>query len=334
MLLPTRRTSWQYLIDPDEYGDLDKLADVVNAVNKSEVDYVFIGGSLVVGAHFDVIVDFIKSNISAPVVIFPGSPLQVSSGADAILFLSVISGRNPETLIGYHVLAAPQIKASGIEAIPTGYMLIESGSPTTASYMSNTTPIPNDKPEIAACTAMAGEMLGLKLIYMDGGSGAKNAVRERMIAKVKESISLPLIIGGGITNAEQATAAWNAGAGRSGNWQRCGRRPFTNRTNLRCESSGILMEIIVISHPDNHPKEHQLLIELFNAGLTRFHLRKPGWSAGEMINYINSFPFEFRDRIVLHGFPELAELQKLKGYHLSGNTIESSTPVSKSLHTN
>jgi len=200
------------LIDPDEYGDLDKLADTLSVVNHAKVDYIFVGGSLIVGDQFDTVIDFIKSNCNLPTVIFPGSPLQVSAKADALFFLSLISGRNPEALIGHHVLAAPKIKSSGIEPIPTGYMLIESGQPTTASYMSNTTPIPKDKEDIAACTALAGEMLGLKTIYMDGGSGAQKTVPEKMIRKVKDGVSLPLIIGGGIRSAETARRIWNAGA--------------------------------------------------------------------------------------------------------------------------
>jgi phosphoglycerol geranylgeranyltransferase len=138
--------------------------------------------------------------------------LQISKKADGILFLSLISGRNAELLIGKHVIAAPVLKASLLEVLPTGYMLIESGKQTSASYMSNTNPIPADKDDIAMCTAMAGEMLGLKLIYMDAGSGAINAVSETMIKKVSTNINIPLIIGGGINSAEKALKACRAGA--------------------------------------------------------------------------------------------------------------------------
>ena len=125
--------------------------------------------------------------------------MQVSNKADAILFLSLISGRNAEMLIGKQVITAPILKKSKLEILPTGYMLIDSGKPTTASYMSNTIPIPHDKDEVATCTAMAGEMLGLKLIFMDGGSGAANPISEKMIESCRKNVDLPIIIGGGLT---------------------------------------------------------------------------------------------------------------------------------------
>ncbi|MBC8173742.1 MAG: geranylgeranylglyceryl/heptaprenylglyceryl phosphate synthase, partial [Chitinophagales bacterium] len=141
-----------------------------------------------------------------------GSIQQVNPHADALLFLSLISGRNPELLIGNHVLAAPYVKKSGIEAISTGYILIDGGAPTTVSYISNTTPIPHDKTEIAVCTAMAGELLGMQLIYMDAGSGAKRSISPAMITSVKKNITLPLVIGGGIRTPETAYALSHAGA--------------------------------------------------------------------------------------------------------------------------
>jgi putative glycerol-1-phosphate prenyltransferase len=146
------------------------------------------------------------------VVLFPGSPSQVSKYADALLYLSLISGRNPELLIGQHVISAPFVKKSGLEIMPTGYMVIDGGAPTTVSYISNATPIPADKNEIAMCTAMAGEMLGMKLIYMDAGSGAKRPINELMIEKVAEHIGVPLIVGGGITEPEKAYLNCKAGA--------------------------------------------------------------------------------------------------------------------------
>jgi putative glycerol-1-phosphate prenyltransferase len=146
------------------------------------------------------------------VVIFPGSISQICPEADAILNLCLISGRNPEFLIGQHVIAAPALKASGLEILPTGYMLIESGRQTTASYISGTTPLPHDKDDIAMCTAMAGEMLGLRMIYMDGGSGALNTVSDSMIHKVKKHVSVPLIVGGGIRDVATALKICKAGA--------------------------------------------------------------------------------------------------------------------------
>jgi len=138
--------------------------------------------------------------------------LQISKNADGILLLSLISGRNPELLIGKQVIAAPILKASNLDILPTGYILIDGGKPTAVSYMSNTNPIPFDKDDIAMCTAMAGEMLGLKLIYMDAGSGALNAISEKMIKKVSSNISIPLIIGGGINTPQKAILACKAGA--------------------------------------------------------------------------------------------------------------------------
>ena len=129
-----------------------------------------------------------------------------------MLFLTLISGRNPELLIGHHVVAAPMIRKTQLEVMPVGYMLIDGGKPTTASYMSHTSPIPANKPEIAVCTAMAGEMLGLKLLYLDAGSGAENPVSAEIISAVREATDLPIIVGGGIRTAEQAGKAAKAGA--------------------------------------------------------------------------------------------------------------------------
>ncbi len=199
------------LIDPDKV-DTHKLSELIELGIDAKVDYFFVGGSLVISNHMDEVVKFIKANCSIPVIIFPGSPSQVSKYADALLYLSLISGRNPELLIGQHVISAPVVKKSGIEIMPTGYMVIDGGAPTTVSYISNAAPIPRDKNEIAMCTAMAGEMLGMKLIYMDAGSGAKNAITESMIQRVHEVIEVPMIIGGGITTPEKAYLNCKAGA--------------------------------------------------------------------------------------------------------------------------
>ena len=160
----------------------------------------------------DLCLSTIKENSDIASVLFPGNAMQVNDKADGILFLSLISGRNAEMLIGKQVITAPILKQSSLEILSTGYMLIDSGRPTTVSYMSNTTPIPADKNMVAACTAMTGEMLGMKLIFMDGGSGAKNPISTTMIKTVRESIKIPLIIGGGISSGEKATANCKAGA--------------------------------------------------------------------------------------------------------------------------
>lgn len=205
------RKSFAVLIDPDKV-DEEKLTNLIGLSVSAKVDYFLAGGSLVTSDYLNDCVRIIKSNCDIPVILFPGSPSQISRHADSLLYLSLISGRNADLLVGQHVISAPFIKKSGLEIMSTGYMVIDGGSPTTVSYISNATPIPSDKNEIAMCTAMAGEMLGMKLIYMDSGSGAKRPVTESMIRKVAENISVPLIVGGGITDPEKAYLNCKAGA--------------------------------------------------------------------------------------------------------------------------
>lgn len=205
------KKAFAVLIDPDKVAgpDIDRVCRL--SVDAG-VDYLLLGGSLVVSNQLDAVAQKIKQNCSIPVILFPGSPAQLSRSADALLYLSLISGRNADLLIGQHVISAPAVKQSGLEIISTGYMLIDGGAPTTASYISNALPIPFDKNEIAVCTALAGEMLGMKLIYMDSGSGARRPVTEQMIAAVAGNIDVPLIVGGGITEPEKAYRNCTAGA--------------------------------------------------------------------------------------------------------------------------
>lgn len=205
------KKSFAVLIDPDKV-DNEKIDQLLSLAVDAKVDYFLVGGSLVISSHLDECIRQIRSCANIPVLLFPGSPSQVSKYADALLYLSLISGRNPELLIGQHVISAPFVKNSGLEIIPTGYMVIDGGAPTTVSYISNATPIPADKNDIAMCTAMAGEMLGMKLIYMDAGSGAKRPITETMIEKVACNIGIPLIIGGGITEPEKAYRNCKVGA--------------------------------------------------------------------------------------------------------------------------
>jgi phosphoglycerol geranylgeranyltransferase len=205
------RKKFAVLIDPDKQTS-ETLAELLDLSEKAKVDFFFFGGSLLTRDQQDEFIRMIKNRCEIPVVLFPGNHFQISYLADSILFLSLISGRNPELLIGKHVIAAPYLKKSGLEVIPTGYMLIEGGNRTTVEYMSNTTPIPAGKPEIASCTAIAGELLGFSLIYMDAGSGAGNPVPCNMIRQVRKSVSLPLIIGGGIRTPRMAKEAWDSGA--------------------------------------------------------------------------------------------------------------------------
>lgn len=200
------------LIDPDKVESSELLKQFIGSIEYAKIDLIFIGGSLLFDDKLEESITTIKLMTKIPVIIFPGSPLQLSKNADAILFLSLISGRNPELLIGNHVIAAPYLKKNKIEILPTGYILIDCGNSTTVSYISNTQPIPFDKPEIAACTALAGEMLGLKFIYLDGGSGAQKPISKKCIETVNEQISIPIIVGGGIRSLEMANNAWDAGA--------------------------------------------------------------------------------------------------------------------------
>jgi len=200
------------LIDPDKIADADQLEPLLRLANENCVDYFFVGGSLVTTSNLTAVVKTIKDNISIPVVLFPGSALQIDPSADAILFLSLISGRNSDLLIGQHVVAAPILKSNKLEVLPTGYILVNSGKTTSVAYISNTTPIPEDKYSLAACTAMAGEMLGLKLIYLDAGSGAEREVNKKMISTVRKAVDAPLIVGGGINTPQKALNALEAGA--------------------------------------------------------------------------------------------------------------------------
>lgn len=198
------------LIDPDKHSDAS-LKLVSTIAQKEGVHYIFVGGSLL-NSNIEHAISIIKNQYKGSVVLFPGNACQVSPNADAILFLSLISGRNPEFLIGNHVIAAPIIKQSNLEVIPTGYILVECGNTTSVEYMSNTRPIPNNKPDIAIATALAGEMLGLKALYIEAGSGAEHIVNPEIISGVKTHTTIPIIVGGGIRSVEDLQIVYNAGA--------------------------------------------------------------------------------------------------------------------------
>jgi len=200
------------LLDPDSYQDPKKLIEATSLCNINQIDFIFIGGSLVTHNRFDEFVTEVKEYTNIPIVLFPGDNTQVSSHADAILLLSLISGRNPEYLIGQHVKAAVKLKKSNLEIIPTGYMLVDGHSNTSVSYVSQTIPIPRQKHQIAVSTALAGEQLGMQLIYLDTGSGAKLTVEKGMITEIKKHIKAPIVIGGGVKDTIHLNNLFDSGA--------------------------------------------------------------------------------------------------------------------------
>lgn len=206
-----RKKALAVLLDPDKASS-DHLEEIIRHAEAASVNYFFVGGSLLFSNQLEATVLAVKKRSSIPVILFPGASGHITPAADALLYLSLISGRNPELLIGQHVLSALAVKRSGLEVLPTGYMLIDGGTATTVSYISNTAPLPHNKPDIAVCTALAGELLGLRLIYMDAGSGALQPVPAQMIEAVASQISVPLIVGGGINDPQKAYLAAKAGA--------------------------------------------------------------------------------------------------------------------------
>jgi len=207
--LKTRKL-FAILVDPDKHNE-ESLQALAALINDGVVDFILVGGSLVSGS-VDETVLALKGKTKLPILLFPGNVLQISPHADGILFLSLISGRNPEFLIGNHVIAAPVLKKINLEIIPTGYILIENGRTTSVEYLSNTKPIPADKIDLTVATAMAGEMLGHKMLYLEAGSGALKPVNSGMIREVKKNTGIPVIVGGGIHKAEQVRQIYDAGA--------------------------------------------------------------------------------------------------------------------------
>lgn len=199
------------LVDPDKHTD-ESLAKTAERIgSETGPDIVLVGGSLLFSS-VDWAVDIIKRHTHKPVFLFPGNMMQISANADGILLLSLISGRNPDLLIGQHVLAAPRLAKSGLEILPTGYMLIGEENYTSVRYMSNTMPIPYNKADIAVATALAGQMLGLKAVYLEGGSGAMKPVSAEMVKAVRSAIDIPIIVGGGLRSEDDVKTALKAGA--------------------------------------------------------------------------------------------------------------------------
>ncbi|MBT8400954.1 MAG: geranylgeranylglyceryl/heptaprenylglyceryl phosphate synthase [Rhodothermia bacterium] len=199
------------LIDPDRISEKD-VPDFVEMCESADADAFFVGSSILCHPDFDRFVRVLSQSASIPVVGFPGSVNQLSPALDAILFLSVVSSRNPEYLFGQHVHAAPVIRSMEIEPIATGYMLVDCGKTTTAQYVTHSMPLPQDKPDVAAATALAAEMMGMKLLFADGGSGAKGNVAEPLISAVSEICNVPLMVGGGLRSPNDVARKVQAGA--------------------------------------------------------------------------------------------------------------------------
>ena len=200
------------LLDPEDAPTGSHWVQLMQELQASDATDIFVGGSLVTDGATSRVVHEAKRALSQPVVLFPGAPNQICEDADALLFLSLISGRNPDLLIGRHVEAAPRLAHMNLETVPTGYMLIGDPPLTAAAYMSHSLPIPSAKPELAVATAQAGVLLGLQCLYMDAGSGAGQPISPSMIQAVRDAVDVPLIVGGGLTSQEDLDRAWDAGA--------------------------------------------------------------------------------------------------------------------------
>lgn len=198
------------LIDPGKQND-ESLTETIKMASQTKIDFILVGGSLV-SEFISKAIDVIKKSTDIPVILFPGNLMQLSCNADGILLLSLISGRNPDYLIGNQVLAAPYLKKSGLEVIPTGYILIDTQCTSSVEYISNTKPVPADKPELIVATAIAGEMMGNKLIYLEAGSGSCQVIKRDIITRVKKNISVPLVVGGGIKTRDDIKYIFEAGA--------------------------------------------------------------------------------------------------------------------------
>lgn len=212
LLRQTGSKSLAVLIDPDQQVTLKHLEKIIGHAGPNGIGMFLIGGSTTGRVAVEHVLHMLRDLTALPLILFPGHPAQICEDADAVLFLSMISGRNPDLLIGHHTAAAPLLKKSGMEVLPTGYLLVGSDRQTTVARVSGTDPIPNEKRAFAADTALAGEMLGMKLIYLEAGSGAREPIHHETIQTVRDAISVPLLAGGGIRSAEAAKKAWACGA--------------------------------------------------------------------------------------------------------------------------
>ena len=209
--LSRQKANYLVLIDPDRKND-ERIIDIVAGVNESGADAILVGGSLIMDGSFEERVKMIKKASQVPVILFPGSSNQLTRHADAVLFMSLLSGRNPQFLIGEQVQAAPVVKYLGLEVIPTGYLLMAGGNPTAVEFMSNSQPLPMDKPDIVLAHVLAAQYLGMSLVYLEAGSGAVKSVPEDVIRMVVNEADIPIVVGGGIREPEQAAGKVKAGA--------------------------------------------------------------------------------------------------------------------------
>ena len=210
-LLASQRANYLVLIDPDRKND-ERLEELVAGVNAAGVDAILVGGSLIMDGDFERRMEVIKTASQVPVILFPGASNQLSGHADAILFMSLLSGRNPQYLIGEQVQAAPVVRHLGLEVIPTGYLLLAGGSPTAVEFMSNSQPLPMDKPDLVLAHALAAQYLGMALVYLEAGSGAQRAVSDEIVRTVSGELDIPVLVGGGIRTPDEAASKVRAGA--------------------------------------------------------------------------------------------------------------------------
>ena len=210
-LLASQRANYLVLIDPDRKND-ERLEELVAGVNAAGVDAILVGGSLIMDGDFERRMEVIKTASQVPVILFPGASNQLSGHADAILFMSLLSGRNPQYLIGEQVQAAPVVRHLGLEVIPTGYLLLAGGKPTAVEFMSNSQPLPMDKPDLVLAHALAAQYLGMALVYLEAGSGAQQAVSDEIVRTVTGECDIPVLVGGGIRTPDEAASKVRAGA--------------------------------------------------------------------------------------------------------------------------
>jgi len=233
------------LLDPDHATPAEN-ARLAELAQDAGADIMLVGGSLTLSGRAEETIAAVKSAVSLPVVIFPGNAGFVAEGADAVLFLSLVSGRNPQFLIGEHVLAAPAVRRMGLETLPTAYMLVDGGATTSVEFMSGTRPLPRDKPDIAMAHALAGQYLGMRLVFMDAGSGAREHVPEAMVRAVADYVDLPVMVGGGIRSPESARSLVESGASLV----------VTGDIVERTGDSGLLKEIAEAVHRDGGPESN------------------------------------------------------------------------------